>query len=290
MDVVIEERRVAVGELSTHYLSGGQGPPLVLLHGHAESSESWRLVLPALARTHRVYAPDFPGSGLSAKPAVYSQPPSFYSDFLAAFLDAVGVERTALVGNSHGGLAALRLAFAAPARVSALALAGSSGLGRIINPALLALTLPGLGDAAVAWFQTPLGAAQWTCTFASLVFARPLLAPRAWLAQHCRQAQIPGHMEGALACLRGELDLVGQREVFLDELPSLTMPTLVAWGTQDMVLPSHQASDAAARLRKGRVAWLPGCGHLAHVERPDRFVAVVGRFLADAAEGVGSPR
>ena len=57
-----------------------------------------------------------------------------------------------------------------------------------------------------------------------------------------------------------------------------------------LVIPSYQASDAAARLRNGRLAWLPGCGHLAHVERPDRFVAVVGRFLADVADGVGALR
>jgi pimeloyl-ACP methyl ester carboxylesterase len=69
-------------------------------------------VLPALARTHRVYAPDFPGAGQSAKPSVYSQPPSFYSGFVADFLDALGLERAALVGHSHGGLAALWLALA----------------------------------------------------------------------------------------------------------------------------------------------------------------------------------
>ncbi|MDP9457425.1 MAG: alpha/beta fold hydrolase [Actinomycetota bacterium] len=109
MSAIIEERRVDVEKLSTHYLTGGEGPPLVLLHGHGESSASWRWVLPALSRTHRVYAPDFPGAGGSAKFSDYSQPTSFYSDFLAAFLDALGLERVALVANSHGGNTALRL-------------------------------------------------------------------------------------------------------------------------------------------------------------------------------------
>ncbi len=279
----IEERRVTVGELPTHYLTGGEGPPVVLLHGHGESSASWRWVLPALARTHRVYAPDFPGAGESAKPSVYSQPPSFYSGFVAEFLDALGLERAALVGHSHGGVAALRLALAAPDRVTALCLVDSSGLGRVINPALVALTLPGYGDAAVAWLRTPLGAPQWVWMQASLSLACPLLAPPAWMAYQYRLAQTPGHLEGQLACLRGELDLVGQREVFLDELPSLEMPTLVVWGTNDAVIPGYQAMAAAARLKKGWLVWIPNCGHLAQVERPDRFVAALGPFLADHA-------
>jgi len=280
----IEERRVTVGELPTHYLTGGQGPPVVLLHGHGESSLSWHRVLPALARTHRVYAPDFPGAGQSAKPSVYSQPPSFYSGFVADFLDALGLERAALVANSHGGVAALRLALDAPDRVTALGLVDSSGLGRAINPALVALTLPGYGDAAVACLSTPLGAPQWVSMLAMLSFAYPLLAPPAWLAYQYRLAQTPGHLEGTLACLRGELDLVGQREVFLDELPRLEMPTLVVWGTNDMILPSCQARAAASRLKNGRLVSIPYCGHSPHMERPDRFVAALGPFLADHAD------
>ncbi|MDP9481299.1 MAG: alpha/beta fold hydrolase [Actinomycetota bacterium] len=279
----IEERRVIAGELPTHYLTGGQGPPVVLLHGHGESSASWRWVLPALARTHRVYAPDFPGAGESAKPSVYSQPTSFYSDFLAAFLDTLGLERVALVAASHGGNTALRLALSTPDRVTALCLADSSGLGRVINPALIALTLPGYGDAAVAWLRTPLGAPQWVSMLASLTFAFPPLAPPAWMAYQYRLAQTPGHLQGAVACLRGELDLAGQREVFLDELPGLKMPTLVVWGTNDIVIPGYQAMAAVSRLENGRLVWIPNCGHLAQVERPDRFVAALGPFLADHA-------
>ncbi len=281
MSIPIEERQLDVGTLMTQYLTGGNGPPLVLLHGHGESAASWRWVLPTLARTNRVYAPDFPGAGESAKPAVYSQPPVFYSDFLAAFLDTLGLERVTLVANSHGGNTALRLALSAPGRVTALALVDSSGLGRVINPALIALTLPGYGDAAVAWLSTPLGAPQWVAMLASLAFAVPLLAPPDWLAQQYRLALTPGHLQGAVACLRGELSLAGQREVFLDELPRLTIPTLVVWGMNDIVIPAYQAVAAAARLNNGRLVLIPNCGHLPQVEQPDRFVAALGPFLAE---------
>ncbi len=286
MSTAIEERRVVVGDSQTHYLTGGEGPPLVLLHGHGDSSEVWHWALPALAHTHRVYAPDTPGAGNSAKLAAYSLPPAFYSDFLAKFLDALGLERAALVGHSHGGLVALRLALATPARVSALGLVDSSGLGRVTSPVLAALALPGYGDAAVAWLKAPLGAPQWVGMLASLVFARPLLAPPAWLEQQYSQAQIPGHLEGTVACLRGEIGPWGQREVFLDELPRLEMPTLVVWGTRDLVVPHYQARDAASRLKNVRLVSIPYCGHSPHVERPDRFIAALNRFLTDHADDI----
>ncbi len=59
------------------------------------------------------------------------------------------------------------------------------------------------------------------------------------------------------------------------------MPTLVVWGANDMTLPSYQARDAAARLKNGRLISIPNCGHLPQVERPNQFVAALGRFLAD---------
>ncbi len=282
-DVPIKDGWVDVGGFRTHYLTGGEGPPLVLLHGHGDSSGSWRSVLPTLARTHRVYAPDTPGAGETTKfsSTNHSAPPSFYSDFLAAFLDTLGLERVALVGSSHGGGIALRLALAAPERVMSLSLVDSSGLGREVNPALVALTLPASGDAMAAWLSTPLGAPQWVLMLASLSLTQSLLAPPNWLAQQYLLAQTPGHLQGLVACLRGELDLTGQREVLLDELPRLMMPTLIVWVANDIIIPSYHATAATNRIKNCRLVMIPNCGHLPHVERPDMFVTALGHFLAE---------
>jgi pimeloyl-ACP methyl ester carboxylesterase len=281
-DMAIKDAWIEVNGFRMRYLTGGDGPPLVLLNGHGEDSRSWRWVLPSLARTNRVYALELPGYGESAKHSMRSTPPSFYSDALAGFLDVLGLERVALVGNSDGGLTVLRFALAAPDRVTALVLVDSAGLGREINPALIALTLPGIGDAAVAWCSTPLGATQWVTMFASLVFLHPLLAPAEWVAHQYRLALTPGHLHGAvLACSSGQVGLMGQREVYLDELPRLTMPTLVVWGANDMVIPSFQAINAAARLKNGRLVMIPNCGHEPQVQCPDEFIAAVGPFLAE---------
>ena len=114
----IEERNVEVDGLPTRYVSAGTGPPLVLLHGAGDNAFDWQWVMPALARTHRVYAPALPGSGGSAKPAAdYS--PAFFERFVLRFLDALGIERAAVVGNSLGGLIALRIALSETGRVTA---------------------------------------------------------------------------------------------------------------------------------------------------------------------------
>jgi pimeloyl-ACP methyl ester carboxylesterase len=103
--LAVEERRIEVGGLPTRYLEAGTGEPLVLLHALGESTSDWRWVLPALARTHRVYAPDLPGFGGSSMPAAdYS--PAFFERFAARFFDALGLRRAAVVGNSLGGLIA----------------------------------------------------------------------------------------------------------------------------------------------------------------------------------------
>jgi pimeloyl-ACP methyl ester carboxylesterase len=154
--LAIEERYVEAGGLSVRYLVAGEGPPLLLLHGAGENALDWRWVMPDLAAAHSVYAPDLPGSPGSAIPATgYS--PGFFERFVAAFLDALGVERASMIGNSLGGLAALRLALSEPARASSLVLVGSAGLGREVSPALRALALPGYGALAVAWGKTPPG-------------------------------------------------------------------------------------------------------------------------------------
>jgi pimeloyl-ACP methyl ester carboxylesterase len=71
---------------------------------------------------------------------------------------------------------------------------------------------------------------------------------------------------------------LGQREVLVNRLPSLKVPALVVWGARDRVFPESQAREVA-RLRKGSLAVIPDCGHMPHVECPDRFLVTLGGFL-----------
>ena len=253
---------------------------MVLLHALGESALDWQWVLPGLAHTNRVYAPDLPGFGYSGKPAVeYS--PDFFARFVSAYLDALGLERTVLVGNSIGGLAALRLALSEPARVGALGLVASAGLGREITYALRLPTLPGYGEAAVAWGKTPLGALGRAWSRVPLLFGRPERVPGEWITEQTRIAQLPGFTEAAMVALRAQVDMGGQREVLVDQLPHLGMPTLIIWGKRDRVFPYTQGQKAASRLRQGVLELHPECGHLPHVEQPQWVVSTLGEFLSD---------
>ena len=218
--MAVEEHNVEIDGLPIRYLAAGEGPPLVLLHGAGDNSLDWRWVLPALARMHRVYAPDLPGSPDSARPpADYSS--AFFERFVAAFVDALGVGRATFVGNSLGGLIALRLALSEPARVGALVLVDSAGLGRAINPAFTSVNVPGPFEAAMPFWRTPLGAHQRAWGRTALLFAHPPgSVPREWLAEQRRLALRPGYLEAHLTALRALVGPFGQREVLLDRSPS----------------------------------------------------------------------
>jgi pimeloyl-ACP methyl ester carboxylesterase len=252
---------------------------MVLLHGAGDNALDWRWVLPALAVTHRVYAPDLPGSPESARPTVeYS--PAFFERFVASFVDALDIGRATFVGNSLGGLIALRLALSEPTRVASLVLVDSAGLGRAVNPAFTSVNVPGLGEAAIPFWRTPVGAHQRAWGRTALLFAHPPGGvPREWLAEQCRLAQSPGYLEAHLTVLRALVSLAGQREVLVDRLASLKIPTLVVWGARDRVFPESHAREAVVRLREGSLVLIPDCGHMPHVECPDRFLAALDKFL-----------
>ncbi len=255
----------------------------MLLHGDGESAASWQRVLPDLGRTHRVLAPDLPGRNPKPEPAA-RYTPEFFAGFLGAFLDALGIDRAPLVGNSLGGLAVLHLALRAPDRAEAVVLVSSSGLGREVTPAQRLLTVPGYGDVQIAWAGTPLGRTQRVVARAALMFARPDRVPSGWVRDQYRLASLPRFLAVTLASLRELIDLGGQREgqIVLDRLPTLRMPVLVVWGAQDRVVPVAHARAAVERLPHGQLAVIPDCGHQPHVECPRDFVTALDGFLVAA--------
>jgi pimeloyl-ACP methyl ester carboxylesterase len=283
--MAVKKRDVEVEGLPIRYLTAGTGPPLVLLHGAGDNALDWRWVMPHLVATHRVYAPDLPGSPDSARPTVdYS--PAFFERFVAAFVDALEIGPATFVGNSLGGLIALRFALSEPARVTALVLVDSAGLGHAVNPAFTSVNVPGLSEAAIPFWRTPVGAYQRAWGRTALLFAHPPgSVPRQWLAEQCRLALWPGYLEAHLAALRALVSPLGQREVLVDRLPSLKIPTLVVWGARDRVFPEVQARDAVAHLPEGSLALIPDCGHMPHVECPDRFLAALDGFIDGRARG-----
>jgi pimeloyl-ACP methyl ester carboxylesterase len=273
-----DEEQVEVGGVPTRFLLAGQGRPMVLLHADGDNRMDWRWVIGRLATQHRVYAPDLPGFGGTATPLDCS--PESYERFVREFLNTLRLGDSVLVGSSLGGLAALRVALYTPDRVSALCLIGSAGLGREVSPALRQMTLPGVGEAAIWWGRTAIGAAQRLLVRMPLLFANPTRAPQSWLAEQYRLARLPGFLETALAALRAQVAPKGQRQILVNALPKLVMPTLLVWGDCDLVVSVSQARAAARLLSCGGLEVIRHSGHLPHVERPEEFVAALSGFFA----------
>ena len=112
-----------------------------------------------------------------------------------------------------------------------------------------------------------------------MLFAYPTSVPCEWLAEQCRLARSPGYLEAHLTTLRALVGPFGQREVMVDRLGLLETPTLVVWGERDRVFPRFQAKRSVVRLRDGSLALIPDCGHMPHVECPDRFLGALDGFL-----------
>jgi pimeloyl-ACP methyl ester carboxylesterase len=251
---------------------------MVLLHADGDNRLDWWWVLEGLATHHRVYAPDLPGFGGTA--VLQNCSPEFFEGFVHQFLDTLRLEAPILVGNSMGGLAALRLALHAPDRVSALCLVGSAGLGSEVSFALRQLAVPGVGEAAIWWGRTSIGAAQRVLLRLPLLFANPALAPRPWLVEQYRLARLPGFLSTTLAALRAQVQPTGQKQILVNDLPRLSVPTLLVWGDRDLVVPVKQARAAARLLACGGLEVIANTGHLPHVERPEKFVAALSGFFA----------
>ena len=200
---------------------------------------------------------------------------------MADFLDTLGVGPLHVVGNSVGGAVVLRLALADPARVRTLTLVDSAGLGRDVHPLLALDTLPIIGELAIMISRMPGGDVGRTSMSTAMLFAQPSRVPAEFFTEQHALGRRPGQLEASTAMARALFDVNGQREVLLDQLPTLTMPTLVIWGGCDYVLPASQAQAAVDRLPHGRLALFADCGHLPHVECPDRFATVLSEWLAE---------
>lgn len=278
------EQQIEINGLTIHYFESDateeqqQNPPMVLLHGNGESAYDWVWVLPELASKYRVYAPDFPGAGQSSKPdRVYST--DFLTRFVLDFLNALNLEKVILVGNSLGGLISLRIALSDADKVAALILVDSAGLGSEVNPLLTQMTLPLYGEAAVAWSKPTLNAKMRVWARTALMYANPQSAPKDWVTVQEKLTQTPGFLEATLSSLRSLSSIFGQHTVLLDDLPQLSMPTLVLWGENDLIVPKYQAENAVKRIPKGQIRIIPNAGHMPQIEQPKLFLESVNQFL-----------
>ena len=236
----------------------------------------WQENIAALAREHRVYALDLVGFGRTEKPKT-SYTMDYLAGFVLRFMDALGIDRATLVGNSMGGGIAMLVAGQAPGRVDKLVLVSPVGLGRTISPILRLMAAPILGE-----LMTRPGEEGVTRMMRASLY-HPARASAAFLARATDIALLPGGQAPFLGLLRSLGTVGGLKhhalETFAGNLPRIQASTLVVWGRQDRILPVAHAATAMAGLRRARLHLLDEAGHFPHMDQPERFNAAVLDFL-----------
>ena len=266
---------IDVGDgLTIHVETRGRGSPLVLLHGFTGSSRTWHALGAALEDRFTTIAVDLPGhgrSGAPADPARYAI--ARFGDDLARVLDALRVDRVAILGYSFGGRTALRFALAHPERVTHLVLEGASpGIDdpaerlerRVADDALAdRIERQSIARFVEEWERLPLWASQQRLTPA----ARAAL----------RDERLRNRPHGLANSLRGAGAAV-EASVF-PALPGLRVPTLLLVGALDTKYVAEGERMGGAIL-DATLCIIPDAGHAVHLEQPAAFAAAVASFLA----------
>ncbi len=276
--VPLERSEISLHGERVSYCLAGRGPLLVLLHGIAGTSSTWDEVLPALARSHTVLAPDLLGHGATGKPqGDYSL--GAYANAVRDLLEALGLKRGTLVGHSLGGGVSLQFSYQFPERCERLVLVSSGGLGREVHALLRAAALPG-AEVVLPWLCV-----AGRNSVGRLVHALGSLGLRASadLEETWRSfvsLEEPGARRAFLHTVRGIIDLGGQRVSAHDRLYlAEELPTLIVWGEQDPLIPAEHGRQAHARIPGSRLVVFPGAGHFPHRDEPLRFVETLVDFV-----------
>ena len=281
MNTIAERRNVTLHGHTVTYLTAGQGPIVLLVHGMAGSGETWKHVLPELARRFTVVAPDLLGHGGSAKPAgEYSI--GAHANLLRDLLVALGHERATLVGQSLGGGVVMQLAYQFPERCERLVLVSSGGLGREVSPLLRGLAVPGVEQVfplvcspAIRSAGTRL--ARWI----GGAVVRPTPAVEEMWRSYASLAD-PDTRRAFFRTLRAVVDPGGQSVSAIDRLYLASkVPTLIVWGARDSLIPVDHGLAAHAAIPGSRLEIFEDAGHFPHCEAPERFMDALVRFIDD---------
>jgi pimeloyl-ACP methyl ester carboxylesterase len=257
----------------------GSPETLLLIHGMAGSSATWRSVIPQLSEHYRVIAPDLLGHGESAKPrGDYSL--GAFAVWLRDLLDELGVMRATVVGQSLGGGVAMQFGYQHRDRCERLVLIGSGGLGPDLNWMLRLLSAPGAEFVLPAVAPSPvLSVGNSIRSFLSSAGIHSPRGSELWSAYSSLSDR--DTRSAFLRTLRSVVDHRGQAVSALNRLHlTAQVPTLLIWGDDDRIIPVAHGRAAHEALPGSRLEVLPGVGHFPHVEAPWEVTQILRDFMA----------
>ena len=265
------------------------GRVLLFVHGLGGCWQNWLLNIPEFMGTHRVIVPDLPGFGESPMPAEEISVKG-YAQVLDALCGELGVDGPVVVGNSMGGFVGAELTLAFPTRVERLVLVSAAGLSIEDYRREPLLTAARVWAAGATWLGAR-GRAVVTrprlrrIGMQFLVRYPEKLSPQLTY-ELARGTGTPGFVPALKALLSYS---------FRDQLGGIEVPVLVVWGRNDMLVPREDAAEFVRLIgANARREMFDDTGHLAMLERPSRFNALLAAFIAgerapeSGVEGVSS--
>jgi pimeloyl-ACP methyl ester carboxylesterase len=257
------EETISVGGIGVHTWIGGQGAPLLVLHG-AGGNRGWTRWLDQVSEHFTVWAPTHPGFGRSDD-ADWMDGIDDLARFHLWFIEAAGLGRPHLLGHSIGGWTAAEMAAMSPGAIDRLILVAPVGLkpeqGEILDvfyyspPQLLTMTV-----------HDPKTVPEW-----NELYGRPPTPAEIEIATRNREMA---------ARLTWKPYMHNPRLAHF--LPRVTNPTLIIWGREDRIVPVECGEQYRRLLPGATLTVLERCGHLPPIEQPDRFAGLVLDFLEGA--------
>ena len=267
---------VSIMGTEVHYVEEGSGDLLVMTHGFASSLHTWDGVAEELARSYRVIRLDLPPFGVtgplcSASGAIETMNMPTYRRFIDTFMQALGIDRATLIGNSLGGLISWDYAVRHRDAVERLVLIDSAGFPMklpiyigLFNSALVRMSAPW-------WLPEPIIRSAVRNVYGD---PRRLAAPVLRRYVEFFHGQ---HTRAAIGKMVPTLDFA---DLDTDVLKTIDVPSLVLWGAKDRWIPPAHAAQFAQRIPGAQSVMYEGLGHIPMEEDPERVLADLRAFLA----------
>jgi pimeloyl-ACP methyl ester carboxylesterase len=257
-----------VNGVELYYESTGEGVPLVFAHGGGGNLLQWTYQVPHFSERYRVVTFDNRGHGRSESPAAgYSI--EIFSEDILGLLDSLSLERVVLIGLTMGAMTALRFALDHPDRLSGMVLVGVSEGGREVMRERFEMS---------AQIAESHGMEMLAEGFCSVVFSPWFREERSDFVADCKKSMQAASPRGYAESIRA----LANRPRLTDRLSEIRAKTLVVVGEDDVTeFPLEDADLYAQGIRDARLVRIEKAGHLACIEQPDVFNALLDGFLEE---------
>ena len=264
---------INAGGIATNYHDQGTGDPVLLLHGSGPGVSAWanwRLVIPRLAENFRTIAPDIVGFGFTQRPEGIRYDMETWLKHALDFLDAMGIEKAHVVGNSFGGALSVALAIHAPERVSRLVLMGSVALEFDLTEGL-----------DLTWGYTP-SIDNMRRLLDLFAYNRSLVNDE--LAQLRYEASMRPGVQESYAAMFPAPRQDGIRKICSQaaDVKNIRHETLIIHGRDDQIIPVSCSEDLFRCIKNSQLHIFGNCGHWTQIEHNRRFNKLVTDFLLES--------